>query len=215
MTSASRLRDLVKILAPILKKNRDGYLLAAKEEIDIIGMEATDQEVYFLADILLSSSDIGDALVTLASVNDGNIKERAERENARLEGNKQKVNAEAKAAADRRLTETLAAEEAKRIAEEKTTERDLLANSIANALAAVLPPKQLYAEYRDYTVVQRSGSHEWVLRIAVAKAMSQGWVPVGGVHVLFNTNMHTALYSQAMALPADKPKSPLGYEDTF
>jgi hypothetical protein len=215
MTSVGRLGDLVKILAPILKKNRDGYLLAAKEEIDIIGMEATDQEVYFLADILLSSSDIGDALVTLASVNDGNIKERAERENARLEGNKQKVNAEAKAAADRRLTENLAAEEAKRIADEKTTERDLLANSIANALAAVLPPKQLYAEYRDYTVVQRSGSHEWVLRIPVAKAMSQGWVPVGGVHVLFNTNMHTALYSQAMALPADKPKSSLGYEDTF
>lgn len=215
MTSASRLRDLVKIIAPILKKNRNGYLLSAKEEIDIIGMEATDQEVYFLADILLSSSDIGDALVTLASVNDGDIEVRAQRENARLVAYQQKVKVEAKAAADRRVAEALAAEETKRIAEEKTTERELLAHSIANALAAVLPAKQLYAEYRDYTVVQRSGSHEWVLRVPVAKAMSQGWVPVGGVHVLFNTNMHTALYSQAMALPADKPKSPLAYDDAF
>jgi len=45
--SENRLGDLVKIMAPILKKNRDGYLISAKEEIDVVGMQATDQEIYF------------------------------------------------------------------------------------------------------------------------------------------------------------------------
>lgn len=215
MMSASRLMDLVKIMAPILKKNRDSYLVAAKEEIDVVGMEATDQEIYFLADIIRSSNDIASALATLSLVNEEDFGERAGREKTRLDAHQQKMKAEEKATADRRAAEAYAAKEAKRIAEEKAIERELLARSIADAIASALPPKPLYAEYQDYTVVQRAGMHEWVLRIPVAKAMSQGWVPVGGVHVLFNTNMDQALYSQAMALPADKPKSTLATRDTF
>ena len=210
----NRLEDLAKIMAPILKKNRDAYLAPAKEEIDIVGMEAADAEIYFLADVILSSKDVAAALRTLASMNDEEIEKRAERERVRLEAHQQKMQAEEKAAADRRATEASAAKEAKRLAEEKAAERELLANSIADAIAARLPAKP-YAEYQDYTVVQRTGMDEWVLRIPVAKAMSQGWVPVGGVHVLFNSKMTKALYSQAMALPADKPKSTLGTRDTF
>lgn len=213
--SASRFGDLVKIMAPILKKNSNAYLVSAKAEIDIIGMEATDQEVYFLADIILSSSDIGSALETLASVSERDIEVRAEREKARLDAYQEKEKAEEKAAADRRVAAASAAKEAKRIAEEKTAERELLANAIADAIAARIPAKPIYTEYQDYTIVQRTGMDEWVLRIPVAKAMSQGWVPVGGVHVLFNTNMNKALYSQAMALPVDKPKSSLLPKDTF
>lgn len=215
MMSASRFGDLVKIMAPILKKNSNAYLVSAKAEIDIIGMEATDQEVYFLADIILSSSDIGSALETLASVSERDIEVRAEREKARLDAYQEKEKAEEKAAADRRVAAASAAKEAKRIAEEKTAERELLANAIADAIAARIPAKPIYTEYQDYTIVQRTGMDEWVLRIPVAKAMSQGWVPVGGVHVLFNTNMNKALYSQAMALPVDKPKSSLLPKDTF
>lgn len=213
--SRSRLGDLVKIIAPILKKNRDGYLVSVKEEIVVVGMEATDQEIYFLADIICSSSDIVSALATLATLNEKDFGERAAREKARLDVHQQKVKAKEKVDSDRRAAEAYAAKEAKRIAEAKATERDLLARSIAEALSAAIPPKSLYTEYQDYTVVQRSGLHEWVLRYPVANAMSQGWVPVGGVHVLYNTNMNQALYSQAMALPADKPKSSLGNKDTF
>ena len=211
----NRLGDLLKILAPILKRNRDGYLISAKEEIDIVGIEATDQEVYFVADIIHSSSDIGSALATLASVNDGDVEARAAREKARLEAYQQKVKTKEKAASDLRLAEASAAKEAKRVAEEKAAERALLANAIADAIAVRFPSKPLQTEFQDYTVVQRTGMHEWVLRSPVAKAMSQGWVPVGGVHVLFNNNMNEALYSQAMALPADKPKSSLSLKDTF
>lgn len=211
----NRLSDLVKVLAPILKKKRDGYLISAKEEIDIVGIDATDQEVYFAADIILSSSDIPSALAALASVNDGDVEARAAREKARLEACQQKVKAEEKAAADLRAAEASAAKEAKRVAEERVSERALLANAIADAIAARFPLKPSQTEFQDYTVVQRAGMHEWVLRTPVAKAMSQGWVPVGGVHVLFNTNMNEALYSQAMALPVDKPKSSLAARDTY
>jgi hypothetical protein len=213
--SASRLRDLVKIMAPILKKNGNAYLASTKEEIDIVGIEATDQEVHFVADIILSSSDIGSALATLSSVDDGDVEARAAKEEARLEAYQRKVKAEEKAASDLRVAEASAAKEAKRVAEERATDRALLANAIADAIAARPPSRPLHVEYQDYTIVQRTGMHEWVLRSPVAKAMSQGWVPVGGVHVLFNTNMNEALYSQAMALPSDKPKSSLSPTGTF
>jgi hypothetical protein len=215
MKSASRLGDLVKIIAPILKKNRDGYLLSAKEEIDIIGMEATDQEVYFLADILLSSSDIGDALVTLSSVNDGDIEERAEREKARLVAYEQKVNADAKAAADRRVAEASAAKETKRIAEEQAVERKLLAEEISNSLASALATNPSYTEYQDYTVVSRVAVDQWTLRRPVREAMMQGWIPVGGVHIVSHVGLDKFLFSQAMALPANKPKSSLAPKDSF
>ncbi len=215
MKSASRLGDLVKILAPILKKNRDGYLLSAKEEIDIIGMEATDQEVYFLADILLSSSDIGDALVTLASLNDGDFEERSEREKARLLAYQQKVNADAKAAADRRVAEASAAKETKRIAEERAVERQLLAEAISNSLASAQANNPSYTEFQDYAVVSRLGVDQWILRRPVREAMLQGWIPVGGVHILGHAGLAEMLFSQAMALPANKPKSSLAPKDSF
>jgi hypothetical protein len=211
----NRLSDLVKILGPILRKNRDGYLVSAKEQIEIVGIDATDQELYLAADIILSSSDIASALTALGSVNDADIEARAAREQARLEACKQKVKSEEKAAEDLQASAAAAAKEAKRVAEERAAERVLLANAIADAISSKFLPKVVKTEFQDYTVVQRTGMHEWVLRAPVAKAMSQGWVPVGGVDVLFNTNMNEALYSQAMALPADKPKSSLAARDTF
>ena len=213
--SASRLGDLVKILAPILKKNSGGYLVSAKEEIDIVGMEATDQEVYFLADIILTSSDIGSALVTLASVNDAEIEVRAEREKARLAAYQEKVKTEEKAAADRRVAEASAAKEAKRIAEEQAAERKLLAETISNALASALSTNPSYTEYQDYTVVSRVGVDQWILRRPVREAMLQGWIPVGGVHILGHAGLAEMLFSQAMALPANKAKSSLAAKDSF
>ena len=213
--SANRLGDLAKIMAPILKKNSGSYLVSAKKEIDIVGMEATDQEVYFLADIILSSSDIGSALVALASVNDAEIEVRAEREKARLAAYQEKVKAEEKAAADRRVAEASAAKEAKRIAEEQAAERKLLAETISNALASALTNNPSYTEYQDYTVVSRVGVDQWILRRPVREAMLQGWVPVGGIQILSHKGVSKFLFSQAMALPADKPKSTLAPQDSF
>jgi hypothetical protein len=211
----NRLSDLVKILAPILKKNRDGYLISAKEEIDIVSMKATDQEIYFLADIILSSSDIASALVTLSSVNDGDIGELAGREKARLDAYQLKVKRDEKAASDRRVAEASAVKEVKRIAEEQAVERKLLAETISNALAAALSSSSNYTEYQDYTVVSRVGVDQWILRRPVREAMLQGWVPVGGIQILSHTGVSKFLFSQAMALPADKPKSTLTPQDSF
>ena len=213
--SARRLGDLVKIMAPILKKNSSDYFLSAKEEIDIVGMEATDQEVYFLADIILSSSDIGSALVAIASVNDGEIEVRAAREKLRLSAYQEKLKAEEKAAADRRVAEASAAKEAKRIAEEQAAERTRLAETISNALASALSTNPSYTEYQDYTVVSRVGVDQWVLRRPVREAMLQGWIPVGGVHILGHAGLAEMLFSQAMALPANKSKSSLAAKDSF
>jgi hypothetical protein len=211
----NRLGDLVKILAPILIKKRDGYLISAQEEIDVVGMQATDQEIYFLADIILSSSDIASALVTLASVDHGDIRERAVREKARLDEHQRQVKADEKAAADRRVREALAAKEAKQIAEEQAAERKILAETISNALASALSTSPSYTEYQDYTVVSRVGVDQWILRRPVREAMLQGWVPVGGVHILGHAGLAEMLFSQAMALPASKAKSSLAPKDSF
>lgn len=215
MMSASRLTDLVKIMTPILKKNNNAYLGSAKEQIDIIGMEATDQEIYFLADIILASDDIGSALATLASVHDGDITERAKREKARLAAHLEKVKAEEKTAEVRRLAEATTAKETKRIAEEQAVERKILADTISNALASALSMTKSYTEYQDYTVVSRVGVDQWILRHPVKEAMSQGWIPVGGVHIVGHAGLSEMLFSQAMALPADKAKSSLGPKDSF
>jgi hypothetical protein len=215
MMSTSRLGDLVKIIAPILKKKPYGYLLSAKEEIDIVGMEATDQEIYFLADIILSSSNIGGALVTLASVNDEDIEERGKREKSRLADYEQKVKAEEKAAAGRREAEASTAKETKRIAEERAVERKLLAETISDALASALLTNPSYTEYQDYTVISRVGRDQYMLRRPVREAMLQGWIPVGGVDVLGHAGLGEMLFSQAMALPANKPKSSLAPRDSF
>jgi len=125
------------------------------------------------------------------------------------------VKAEEKAAADRRVAEALAAKEAKRIAEEQAAERKLLAETISNALASALSTSPSYTEYQDYTVVSRVGVDQWILRRPMREAMLQGWVPVGGVHILGHAGLSEMLFSQAMALPASKAKSSLAPKDSF
>lgn len=213
--ASNRLEDLLKIMAPILKKNSNSYLASANEEIQTLGMEATDQEIYFLADIIFSSDNIKNALKKIASVKDGDIEKQAVKEMARLASYQQKMKEEEKAAADRRVAEASAAKEAKKIAEEQLAERKLLAETISNALSSALSANPSYTEYQDYTVVSRVGVDDWILRRPVREAMLQGWVPVGGVHIISHKGLDKMLFSQAMALPANKPKSSLGGTDSF
>jgi hypothetical protein len=56
-------------------------------------------------------------------------------------------------------------------------------------------------QYQDYTVVAHVGDDALDLRPSVMKAMSQGWVPLGGIHIAGPLDDGTMLFSQAMGLP--------------
>jgi len=63
---------------------------------------------------------------------------------------------------------------------------------------------EVSVQYEDYTVVTRMGDDVLELRRPVKKAMSKGWVPLGGIHIAGPLDNGIMLFSQAMALPQGK-----------
>ena len=65
----------------------------------------------------------------------------------------------------------------------------------------------LSPQFQDYTVIVHVGDEVLRLRRGVKKAMGQGWVPVGGIHIAGPLGDGTMLFSQAMGLPIGKRSS--------
>ncbi|MDB9869029.1 hypothetical protein OAD24_14980 [Pseudomonadales bacterium] len=226
MIDNAELRTLLKAIFPSVKSNSDSYMTVLEEELDLLGISGSHEELYGLADLILSSDSLAGALERLGKTDDNKLRGGAQRERLRLEiqqepldkqqqgggGKREKLRLDAQQEEADKEQNLKAVKRAvlKPEVERENTNREQLAQAISKAIAEVLSTAEgggAPVEYQNYTIISRMGDNAYDLRSPVRMSMKQGWVPLGGIHIAGPLDNGIMLFSQAMGLPKGRPKT--------
>lgn len=181
--------ELEKILSAIYGSLRAPGMLNLKhvsEELDLIGLSATEKDLLALKAIADASSSLDDAIFRLTSSNPSELKTMAAAQKGKLDNDQ----AKAKQAADKkreieqqkRLDAIAAEQEAKRLkveaarAAEQAKRNEAEAIALAKNAAQLANPATYISEYKVL-----SSPRQFSLMEDVNKWIKYGWSPIGGV----------------------------------
>lgn len=180
---------LETILSAIYGTLRAPGLLKLKhvsEELELIGLSATEKDLLALKAIADVSSSLDDALSRLSSSNSSELKTMAAAQKGKLDNDQ----AKAKQAADKkrelehqkRIAANAAEQDAKRLKVEaaqaaaQAKHKEAEAIALAKRAAQLANPATYISEYRVL-----SSPHKLALMEKVNDSIKYGWSPIGGV----------------------------------
>ena len=182
--------ESLKALFVIFKKGGD-YVESAFEEAELLGISVSEDDIHFYAYAVNKFGDLASAQEFCNSADEEAFKGIVSNQRERYEQALKKQG-----------------EELARIAAQKSLKKsEDLASSRFDEIKKLMEMAvdKLDAKFKDYTVISSIGDDISELRQPVKRALSDGWVPIGGIHIVGPLDNGVMLFSQAMGLPEREP----------
>jgi len=190
----SKYQDLVKAIYPLFDGG-EAYVEIALEEAELLGIEATDREVFFVGGLIREAENLQGALSALESLEKESIDAIAQKEMTRVQ---------AASSAERKLLAKEKALESRMKSDLADQQKiaELIGKELKKALSAAnlggSPP-----QFDDYRIVTAMGDDDKKLWPKVNHFLREGWVPLGGIDITLSPN-GVMLFSQAVGKPKKK-----------
>lgn len=193
----------VKVGLATIKKSPDEYHEAVKTELAVLDLHIDDQSIFVAGALVLEHKNLTKIRSVLSELNDEKFMQLADSEQLRLSERKTRRVKEAKVKKEQEK------ERSKALAEKKKENAELI-SELVKAFTPILKEASqasLSTGFSEYTVIARAGDDSLLLRRPINKALADGWIPQGGIHVAGPLPNGVMLFSQAMVFPEGrKPK---------
>ena len=190
----------VKVGLAIIKKSPNEYHEAVKTELAVLDLHIDDQSIFVAGALVLEHKTLTEVRRVLSELGDEQLKHLADAEQLRLSEHQTRLAEEARVKKEREK------ERSNALAEKKKENAELI-SELVKAFTPVLKGANQESPstgFSEYTVIARAGDDSLSLRRPLNKALADGWIPQGGIHVAGPLPNGVMLFSQAMVFPTGR-----------
>jgi hypothetical protein len=194
----------VKVGFANIKKSPNDYYEAVKAELAILDLQIDNRSIFVAGALVLEHKTLTKVRTVLSDLSDEQFTRLADAEQLRLSEYKTRQAEEARVKKEREK------ERSRALAEKKKENAELISDLVKAFTPVFKGANQSSpsAGFSEYTVIARAGDDSLDLRRPVNKALADGWIPQGGIHIAGPLSNGVMLFSQAMVFPAGrKPKN--------